>query len=99
MHSSGRNNPCPVCGRTKDSDCRWNNATILCHTGTDLRPGDTLTYARQKWAFIHHKGGFSGMAAVFKPHRALGARIKRETPTLLKNFSLARTNTTSGRKS
>jgi len=71
MHSSGRNNPCPVCGRTKDSDCRWNNATILCHTGTDLRPGDTLTYARQKWAFIHHKGGFSGMAAVFKPHRAL----------------------------
>ena len=69
MRSSGRNNPCPVCGRTKDTDCRWNDAKILCHTGTDLRPGDTLTIARQKWAFIHHKGGFSGMAAVFKPHR------------------------------
>ena len=69
MRSSGRNNPCPVCGRTKDSDCRWNDATILCHTGTDQLPGDTLTIAGQKWAFIHHKGGFSGMAAVFKPHR------------------------------
>ena len=69
MHSSGRNNPCPVCGRTKDTDCRWNDATLLCHTGTDLRPGDTLTIGGQKWAFIHHKGGFSGMAAVFKPHR------------------------------
>ena len=69
MRSSGRNNPCPVCGRTKDTDCRWNDATILCHTGTDLRPGDTLTIAGQKWAFIHHKGGFSGIAAVFKPHR------------------------------
>lgn len=34
-----------------------------------MRPGDTITIAGQEWAFIHHKGGFSGMAAVFKPHR------------------------------
>lgn len=53
----------------KDADCRWNDTTILCHTGTDMRPGDTLTIAGQQWAFIHHKGGFSGRAAVFKPHR------------------------------
>lgn len=69
MKASGRNNPCPVCGRVKDADCRWNDTTILCHTGTDLRSGDTLTIAGQEWAFIHHKGGFSGVAAVFKPHR------------------------------
>ena len=69
MKASGRNNPGPVCGRTKDADCRWNDSTILCHTGTDMRPGDTLTIAGQQWAFIHHKGGFSGVAAVFKPHR------------------------------
>ena len=43
MKASGRNNACPVCGRTKDADCRWNDTTILCHTGTDLKPGDTLT--------------------------------------------------------
>ena len=69
MRSSGRNNPCPVCGRTKDADCRLSDITILCHTGTDLRSGDTITIAGIKWAFIHLKGGFSGMAAVFKPHR------------------------------
>lgn len=69
MKSSGRNNPCPVCGRTKDADCRWNDDCIMCHTGTDLRPGQTITIAGQPWAFIHGKGGFSGMAAVFKPHR------------------------------
>ena len=69
MNASGRNNPCPICQRVKDADCRWNDTTILCHTGTDLKPGDTLTIAGQKWAFIHHHGGFSGIAAVFKPHR------------------------------
>ena len=65
---SGRRTPCPVCGRTKDDDCRWNDEVILCHTGTDLNPGDTITVAGKEWAFIHHKGGFSGSAAVFKPH-------------------------------
>ena len=68
MKASGRNNPCPVCQRVKDADCRWNDTTILCHTGTDMRPGDTLTIAGQQWAFIRHDGGFSGSAAVFKPH-------------------------------
>ena len=33
-HSS-KSNPCPVCGRTKDGDCRWPNADfVLCHTHT-----------------------------------------------------------------
>ena len=69
MKASGRNHPCPVCSRVKDADCRWNDTTILCHTGTDLRSGDTLTINGTQWAFIHHNGGFSGSAAVFKPHR------------------------------
>ena len=69
MQSSSKRNPCPICQRSHDGDCRWNDTTILCHTGTDMRPGDTLTIAGQQWAFIHHKGGFSGVAAVFKPHR------------------------------
>nr|WP_115093531.1 hypothetical protein [Synechococcus sp. UW106] len=86
MRSSRGNNPCPVCGRTKDTDCRWNDTTILCHTGTDLRPGDTITIAGIKWAFIHHKGGFSGMAAVFKPHRDRNREewkrdLRRPTPS------------------
>ena len=69
MNYSGRNSPCPVCSRVKDADCRWNDTTILCHSGTDLNPGDTITIDGIKWAFIHHNGGHSGMAAVFKPHR------------------------------
>ena len=33
MRSSGRNNPCPICGRVKDGDCRWNDGgLVLCHT-------------------------------------------------------------------
>ena len=33
MRSSGRNTPCPMCGRVKDGDCRWNDdGVVLCHT-------------------------------------------------------------------
>ena len=33
MRSSGRNNPCPMCDRTKDGDCRiTDNGIVLCHT-------------------------------------------------------------------
>ena len=80
MKASGRNRPCPHCGRQKDADCRWNDSTILCHTGTDLRSGDTLTIAGQEWAFIHHRGGFSGSAAVFKPHRERSRGEHPQTP-------------------
>ena len=71
MKSSGHNQPCPVCSRVKDADCRFNDEVVLCHTGTDLRPGDTITISGAQWAFIHHNGGFSGSAAVFKPHREI----------------------------
>ena len=80
MKASGRNNPCPICGRTKDADCRWSDDVILCHTGTDMRPGDTLTIAGQPWAFIRHDGGFSGSAAVFKPHRERSRGERLPTP-------------------
>ncbi len=85
MKSSGRNQPCPACQRTKDSDCRWNDETILCHTGTDFKSGDTITIDGAVWAFIHHNGGFSGSAAVFKPHRERSRDqwrrdIQRRTP-------------------
>ncbi len=33
---SGRNNPCPVCGRTKDQDCSWRDGEVIfCHTHID----------------------------------------------------------------
>ncbi|WP_232199939.1 hypothetical protein [Synechococcus sp. CC9616] len=45
-----------------------------------MRPGDTLTIAGQQWAFIHHNGGFSGSAAVFKPDRERDRWPKPATP-------------------
>ena len=78
---SSRRTPCPICGRTKDDDCRWNDEVILCHTGTDLKPGDTVVVGDKEWAFIHHKGGFSGMAAVFKPHIPRPASSSPAQPT------------------
>ena len=33
MRSSGRNTPCPMCGRVKDGDCRIaEDGKVLCHT-------------------------------------------------------------------
>ena len=82
MKTSGRNSPCPVCSRVKDADCRFNDEVVLCHSGTDLRPGDTITINGAQWAFIHHRGGFSGSAAVFRPHRELE---RPSTPTRTPN--------------
>jgi hypothetical protein len=36
---SGRNRPCPICDRTKDGDCRWNDNVFLCHTHVDADAG------------------------------------------------------------
>ena len=69
MQTSSKRTPCPACQRTHDGDCRFTSDLILCHTGTDLRPGECITIDGQQWAFIRHNGGFSGQAAVFRPHR------------------------------
>ncbi|MBD2204997.1 hypothetical protein H6G33_22550 [Calothrix sp. FACHB-1219] len=34
IYSSHRK-PCPICERTKDQDCRWNDDVVLCHTYID----------------------------------------------------------------
>ncbi len=35
FHRSGRYNPCPICNRTKDADCSWNDQGFFCHTYID----------------------------------------------------------------
>ncbi|MBW4486140.1 MAG: hypothetical protein KME14_26765 [Tildeniella torsiva UHER 1998/13D] len=35
LQQSGKGKPCPICDRTKDGDCRWNNEVVLCHTHKD----------------------------------------------------------------
>jgi len=87
MQSSRRNNPCPICGRIKDGDCRFTNDLILCHHGKshyppqNLRCGDVLQVQGREWAFIKSNGGFDGGAAVFKPHRPRPNR-KQFSPSL-----------------
>lgn len=75
MKSSGRNSPCPSCGRSKDGDCRWNDEVIFCHAGStcgpdpSLRIGDTIDVDGQPWALVKTQAGYDGAAHVFKPHQ------------------------------
>lgn len=47
---SSKRIPCPVCNRTKDSDCRWvsDRTLILCHTHQSIDPGIS------GWKFLGH---------------------------------------------
>ena len=68
---SSRRNPCPVCGRTKDADCRW-DAGGLCHCRTyakvRLRVGEVVRgHDGQQWAYLGDSDG--GRWAMFRPHR------------------------------
>ena len=82
MKHSGNNNPCPSCGRKKDSDCRWTDDVIFCHCGSTHSPnqslhiGDTVPLNGEKWALVKTNGGFDGAAFVFKPHqdKSVGSR-------------------------
>ncbi|MBO8223080.1 hypothetical protein HA142_06095 [Prochlorococcus marinus str. XMU1401] len=77
MQYSSRKNPCPVCGRNKDSDCRWNDEVMFCHVGTNFAPpshlkvGEVLVVNGIEWALVKTDAGHSGRAHVFKPHRPL----------------------------
>jgi hypothetical protein len=82
---SGKGNPCPICGRTKDGDCRIGAELVLCHYGSShhppegLRPGDTHPGGDgQQWAYT--KDTSDGRAATFvidRPLQAVGAPPRR----------------------
>ena len=77
---SSRRNPCPVCGRTKDSDCRWNGELLHCRTlaKTHLRKGGIVRgHGGQRWAYLGDSDG--GRWALFKPHEE---RRDNRTPKL-----------------
>lgn len=66
---SGRNNPCPVCNRTKDSDCRISPEIVLCHSNTGHTPGK---YIQNGWAFT--KDATDGRCGVFVHHKPQSAK-------------------------
>ena len=58
LKPSSRSNPCPICGRTKDGDCRRGEELAICHQGKshhppgDLRRGEVIDgNDGQRWAF------------------------------------------------
>jgi len=66
---SSPKNPCPVCGRTKDSDCRWSNEVCHCRTYAKehLRAGEVVQgNDGQQWAYLGDSDG--GRWAMFRPH-------------------------------
>ena len=65
---SGKNNPCPICDRTNDDKCAWNDSVIHCYNGVsnyppqDLKIGETFEMALSsitngKWALVKKKCG------------------------------------------
>ena len=81
---SSRFNPCPVCGRDKDGDCRMSDALVLCHRGATFHPpdvrrrGDVVPGADgRQWAYTGDSS--DGRQRVFKPHQARpGASASRK---------------------
>lgn len=61
---SGKRNPCPVCGRVKDPDCRISPELVLCHNNTDHKVGDVI----DGWAFTGvSSDGRTGKFTTHKP--------------------------------
>jgi hypothetical protein len=64
-YSSGRN-PCPICQRVKDGDCRisTDRLQVICHHPKDLKPGDV----ENGWAFTGNiSDGRAGHFTLDKP--------------------------------
>lgn len=73
--ASCRRHPCPICGRVKNSSCRWADSVIYCFCGDDHHPpfsmriGETLQVNGREWALVSTDGGYSGNSFVFRPHQ------------------------------
>lgn len=76
--ASGVKNPCPVCGRTKDGDCRLTSDNrVFCHTHQTDRKGDTRRGADgQEWACIGHTTDGAGWG-IFKLHQEPSPRWQK----------------------
>jgi hypothetical protein len=68
---SSNRNPCPICGRHKDGDCRTSGdgLEVICHHPKDHRPGDPIQGVDgQAWGFTSNtKDGRAGHFTIDKP--------------------------------
>ena len=79
--ASSVKNPCPVCNRTKDGDCRLTgDGRVFCHSYQHYKPGETLRGADgQEWACIGHTTDGAGWG-IFKVHEPLEKRERWQKP-------------------
>ena len=76
---SGKRNPCPICGRTKDDKCAFKYDTIHCYCGVSNSPPDLklggiiqINYGSTRdWALVKKNAGFSGNHCIFIPNKPL----------------------------
>ena len=77
---SGKKNPCPICGRTKDDKCAFKSDTIHCYDGVTNYPPRNLKLGRiiqinygstRDWALVKKNAGFSGNHCIFIPNKPL----------------------------
>ena len=82
---SGRNNPCPICDRTKDNKCAFKSDTIHCYCGVTNSPpniqiGEVIQInygSTRDWALVKKNAGFSGNHLIFIPDKPLDKLVKR----------------------
>ena len=99
---SGRGNPCPICGRHEDGDCRISETKVFCWHGTThgppdgLKPGQVLdggwAYTGESdcggWAvFVAHEGRSSPRSAASSP-RSGQSSPRSAAPTGRQAFQL-----------
>ena len=88
---SGKKNPCPICGRTKDDNCAFKSDTIHCYCGVtnsppNLKLGEIIHInygSTRDWALVKKDAGFSGNHCIFIPNKPLDKSkplIKRHIP-------------------
>ena len=84
LKQSSRSEPCPVCGRDVDGDCRFGDGVILCHVGTRFGPpphlkvGDVIQISGSGWVLARTGVGFAGSAHEFRPDRGVRLKPKRQ---------------------
>jgi hypothetical protein len=74
--NSSQRNPCPICGRTKDGDCRISSdgQQVICHHPKDLKSGEV----QNGWAFTGNSSdGRGGHFTPDKP-KAKKSQIRRK---------------------
>lgn len=85
---SSKLNPCPICGRTADGDCRTGEGLAICHHGSshhppaELKPGAVIDGRDGlRWAFTRETA--DGRASVFtldKPRTGAPSRGSNVVP-------------------